>query len=137
MPYFSIGAIWMSGLLAATMITLLRHFVRRVFSREGKIPPTHNPPPKPKKKLSIRDLPPELMDMIQSSLSPLSQVCLALSCRKLYSQFESIVKSSVFRFPYSNSLDIPVDLELRTRLLASRIKNIRALLNAGSIVRLA
>lgn len=118
MPYISNSTIWIVGLLAATMITLVGDLVRRFFLREGKIIPTRwNPLLKSKKKLSNRDLPPELMDMILTSLSPLSQPCLALSCRQFYWQFKLVVKSPIFRFPYSHNLYKSVDINLRTEIL--------------------
>lgn len=129
--------------LAATMLTGVRDLFHPVLTDESRMPisdppserashpykrldsspdlkkivSTHNPSRMLKKTVLIFNLPPELMDIVLSFLSPLSQICLALSCKRFYRQFKQIVKSSIFRFPYSRGLDRPVDLELPFQLL--------------------
>jgi hypothetical protein len=67
--------------------------------------------------LSILDLSPEIVDEVLSYLPVVSQACLVLSCKRLYLLFDFILKNPTFEYPYSNGLDISLDLSNRTELL--------------------
>lgn len=57
------------------------------------------------------------MDLIFPCLTPMSQACLALSCKKFYDQFGFVLKTPPFRFPVSSGLDASLDLDLRYQFL--------------------
>lgn len=70
-----------------------------------------------KRKCSILDLPPELMNLILTHLSLVVKVCLAMSCRKFYHQFGYTLKAENFRYPYSDGLNTNVNIITRGDLL--------------------
>jgi hypothetical protein len=100
MQYLSTNIIWMACLLAATTLAIGRSLI-----------------PRWRKRTSILDLPPELLDLIFPCLTPITQACLALSCKKFYNQFGSVLKTLPIQFPYSSGLDGSFDRDLRYRFL--------------------
>lgn len=73
-----------------------------------------------KRRPSIINLPPEVLDIIFSFLQTIWQGCLALSCKRFYNQFQYIFKEAMFRFPYSDAgIDLSIDLKARQCFLSN------------------
>lgn len=53
----------------------------------------------------IADLPSELIHIILSYLSQLSQVSLVISCKNIYRRYKYILKAPAFQYPYSDGPD--------------------------------
>lgn len=71
-----------------------------------------------RKAFPILHLPLEIVFEISSHLPVVSQACLVLSCKKFYCEFGYLLKSSFFRYPYSDGLDsISVSIFRRPLLL--------------------
>lgn len=66
-----------------------------------------------RRKCTILDLPPELMDLIFPHLSIIFKACLAMSCKNFYHQFGYILKADYFRYPYSDGLDTSINTIIR------------------------
>lgn len=72
-----------------------------------------------KRRLSIVDLPQELLDMIFSLLPQIWQGCLTLSCKRFYQQFQDIFKERIFQHPCSNGdIDPLISIETRSHFLS-------------------
>lgn len=72
-----------------------------------------------KRRASILNLPPEVLDIIFSFLRPIWQGCLALSCKRFYNQFQYIFKEGMFRFPYFDAgINHSIDLRARQCFLS-------------------